>query len=754
MAELYVIILAVARLDLLPGEATIPAGSVDPRASGPIFHGDVNHGGARVRILRWLGLFALIVLLALVALRFVPLDALREPLSRALSSAIGRPIRIDGDIRIEIDRDPHIEVERISLWDLPGRADLGRVELEFQLLPLLRGSFEVSEVVLVDGRVELEGRDESDSGEDAAAPRLPRNVTRAIALAPTRLRAREVTVVHTSRAGLVTSLELARLDFEAPEPMAPIAVRAAGRFNGREFDVVADLGTPAALAAGREPFPVAVSGEIDQMQLAAQGTIADPGELSGLDLSLSLAAPHLRAIRSFADRNLPEIGPVHAEARLTDVDGRLGFEGVRIQIGDAEDPVRVSAEGVLDDLDDLDEIAFQLKLEADDLPLIGELVGIPLPAVGHVSLSGSFRGSNELLASEGFSLGLDDTIVDGRISSGFVPGRRPTLKARLETARLELVDIGIREREKNPPRANAQGEVSLTEAPFRFDRLPEIDAHIEVRADQVVGRAELMIDAFQADFILDEQRIAIENLRIDFAGGSVRGEASVRVARQPPAVAVKLDGSGVHLERILAQVEREPSLSGLLDAKIDANSNGSSLRALRANVNGQLRFLIREGYARSSYANALQGDLLQAAFGARAPKQFDEVQCLLGDIRANRGIAEIATLWLETDVTQIRAEGGVDLRSDTFDLRVTPRPKRRGLFSFSADVTIKGPFSDPRVAPVPSTITRSAVAGLVKGVLRPTDPFLEPLTDPVLSRLFERRGGQTGPCAGIVPEDS
>jgi hypothetical protein len=38
-------------------------------------------------------------------LRSIPLDPLRERLNRSLSSAIGRPLRIEADVRIEHDFD-------------------------------------------------------------------------------------------------------------------------------------------------------------------------------------------------------------------------------------------------------------------------------------------------------------------------------------------------------------------------------------------------------------------------------------------------------------------------------------------------------------------------------------------------------------------------------------------------------------------------------------------------------------------------
>jgi len=704
-----------------------------------------------VRILRFLGVTAVVLLLALVALRFIPIDRLREPLNHRLSSAIGRPLRIDGDVRIEFDLAIRVEAEQVSLSDPPARAEFERVEIEFQLLPLLRGVFDVREVAVFDGEVRIDDR-EAPAAEGDAGLRPAHGARKdAPALSPIRMRAENVSVFHTNDAGLDTILDLDELVFEVRGPDTPIEAAGVGRIDGREFDVKASLGTPAALATAAGPFPVAVSGLIDRMEFTAEGGIADPAGFSGLDIALSLTAPSLGAIRAFRDEGLPEIGPVRAKARLIDADGQLGFEGVQIRIGDLDDPLVVTADGDLDDLDDLEEMVFRLTLEADDLPLIGEIINFELPPVGRVSLSGSFRGSAELIESEAFSLGLGDTIVMGTISGGFAPGRRPTLVAHFESSLLDLEDVGINRRDRTA-RPREPGEArSRANAPFRFDRLPELDARISIRADEIAGRADLMIDSLRAELVLTEDRLAVEELQVNYAGGAMRGSASIQTRRVPPVFNLNLDGKGVAIGRIMAQIEREPSLSGSLDADIDVTASGSSIREMRSSLTGNLRFLVRDGYARSSYANMLQGDLLEAAFGANAPDKFDAIRCLLGDIRANRGIAEIETLWFETDTTAIRAAGRFDLRSDRYDLKLTPTPKKRSLLSYAANVTITGPFSDPKVAPVAGSVSRSAVKGLIGGLLHRADPLLTPMMTPQLKELFLRRGGEAGPCAGFTP---
>jgi len=718
--------------------------------------------------MRWLRLAAVLLVAVVLALHLIPLEQLRRPIGRALTARVGRPVEIAGPIRVSLLGGLHFDVSDVTVSELPGVAHLGRVELELALAPLRHGHFDVTEVILTDGRVEIDGRVAVDEGVDAAAEadraEAAPEATAAISFHVARIEIRDHLIVHTNRAGLVTTLDLERLEVEAPEREGPVRAEAGGSLDGLDFDLEGVLGAPAQLDAAGAAYPVELRGSFEQMDFSATGSVDHPRTLAGLALDVSLAAPDLSSVAFLGDRALPAIGPVTARGRISNRDGTVGVEGAVIKVGGTQDALHLTATGELDDFDRLDEIAFRVELGARDLEVIGELLGVKLPSVGKVSLTGDFRGSHASLVSEHFSLRLDETQVAGHFSGSVVPGRRPKLSGTLESPVVHLDDIGLEPSKGHPGFLDAGGTGIASDEPLPLASLPAIDARIAVRADQVQGRGDLMIDELRFDFVLDRTGVAIENLQVLFADGAVKANARVRADAEPPAATLELDAAGVRVHRLLAQFEPEPFMSGSLDVSVGFVSRGRTLRGLERNLDGRATLLVTNGRTRSAYAHALEFDLRRAAFGSRAREKFEKLECVIGDFRIDRGVARVQTLWLETDAVFIEGSGAIDLGGETFALTFVPTPKQRKLLGTAPTVSLSGSFSAPVVTAQKSSLATSAVKGLLSGItrpltgiLRPVRPIVDPVTDPVLKPVspildtfFERQGGESGPCGEYV----
>ena len=76
--------------------------------------------------------------------------------------------------------------------------------------------------------------------------------------------------------------------------------------------------------------------------------------------------------------------------------------------------------------------------------------------------------------------------------------------------------------------------------------------------------------------------------------------------------------AGLRVERILAQFEEVPSLSGTVDSLIELDARGESVDALRAGLAGDVLVVVREGNAASTYARRLEANVLRAVV-SRAP---------------------------------------------------------------------------------------------------------------------------------------
>ncbi|MDX1488687.1 MAG: AsmA family protein, partial [Acidiferrobacterales bacterium] len=136
------------------------------------------------KILGW-AVLALLILVTVTVLILVSLDmsTYRGPLQTALGSAFGRTVSLKGEMSLALVPRPTVVLEDVSIanpaWaSRPNFADAERVEVQLALWPLLRGSPQVANLVVVGLDVLLETGPEGDNnwtfdpgtGEKTIAP--------------------------------------------------------------------------------------------------------------------------------------------------------------------------------------------------------------------------------------------------------------------------------------------------------------------------------------------------------------------------------------------------------------------------------------------------------------------------------------------------------------------------------------------------------------------------------------------------------
>ncbi|MFV1978158.1 MAG: AsmA family protein, partial [Myxococcota bacterium] len=152
-------------------------------------------------------------------------------------------------------------------------------------------------------------------------------------------------------------------------------------------------------------------GSRDATWLEASGSVADLANFTGVSLVGMFAGADLRYANPFLDHELPDVGPVGGNVTLSDRDGSLGVEEMRIA-GGRKGTLTFDFSGRVDQVLDRDEIEVEAKIEAKSLALIGDLFGVELPPIGPVAFSGTMNGSDEKIESHG-STQLDESVLVG-----------------------------------------------------------------------------------------------------------------------------------------------------------------------------------------------------------------------------------------------------------------------------------------------------------------------------------------------------
>jgi len=479
-----------------------------------------------------------------------------------------------------------------------------------------------------------------------------------------------------------------------------------------------------------------------------EGRVDDLIGLRGVHLSGRFGAADLDDAAPYLTYQAPHIGPIRGSADLSDEDGSLGLEDLRL-FGGREGTFEIALTGGFDDLLELDEIALEVKLEAKDLTVIGGLFGTELPPIGPVEFSGRVAGSDERVIAAGASARLDKTRFKGDLSGSFVPGTRPSLRGRLWSPHIHLDDIGIEPRTADAARAaraeagDAPRRTRTADDPLPFEQLRAVDLELDLQADRITGRSDLEIVGFATSIHLDDGELSIRQTDGGYEAGTVQAELRIDARNPVPILALRGEARGVDMTRLALQIDEETTAAGLLDASFDLRSRGSTPAELRRTLEGEFRAALREGNLTSRYARKFMMNLVRVSIPSlpyfSAAEKVPQVSCLLAEFEIEDGIATAETFFLDTPKAVVTAVGEVDLGRGQFDLRVTPRPLDPGLLSVAVAVDVSGSFAAPSFSPVRRTIATSLVRGLVSNAMRPAGFVLSPL-----------RGGapeEEDPCA-------
>jgi len=509
--------------------------------------------------------------------------------------------------------------------------------------------------------------------------------------------------------------EMAALDFPLPT-LGPVTAR--GRLRGR-------VG-----ALGIEELTVRV-GERDATWLEVGGSLKDLANFSDVHLVANFYAAHLRHLQSFIERVPPDVGPLRGGATLSDSDGSLGIDLLRVTGGQPGGEFTVDFSGSLDDLRNVDEIAFDAAIKAASLETIGALFGAEWPAVGPVSFESHVKGSDESLSLRG-KVRLGESEFVGTASAAFVAGTRPSLLARIESPHIHLDQIALTPGTRPGDDSKAAGDGKSRSwwsgsEPLPFERLRAIDADIELRAKRVSAGDDFEMRDLGLALLLDDGHLVIRDAAAGFEGGSLRAELSADARTPDPSLALRLDAYNVDLGGFLSQLRKGKQSTGILDVSIALESDGHSPAALRSNLRGDLSAVLRDGSVVSDYGNEFAKNVIRLSLPALLSKREAGFGCAVLEFEVEEGIAVARTLVVDAENVIVVGSGEIDLGAGTFDLILLPKAHKPGVVNLSASVEVTGPLEQPVFRARHRTIPRHLTKGILANVFAPMSAALRPL---------------------------
>jgi uncharacterized protein involved in outer membrane biogenesis len=371
-----------------------------------------------VRTLLGLGIFAVAVAVVFYALR-VAIEGFASETSRTLieqrlSAALGLEVEIRGGLDVEVLPSPRFRVHELVVLNPPGEPtpyllQVGTVDLSFDLIDLLSGDVEISDLDLSDAEIHYDG----ELGALSLRPRpymlADEEKEKTLPFEIRSLELEDVKIFYgDARDGGLWSIQVDRFELASPRFNAPVSVSVSGTMQGSAFDLEGGFGSLAQLVAPKTPFPVHLEGRVFEGDVEIRGQIATPLAFEGVDLEFSAALTDVGALVSEPEHILAHLGPIDVKGRLVDRDEVLAIEDLKVTITDPV--VRGTLHGSIGDIVAGTGVHLDLEVSLADMSLLEALADRSLPNLAPVVLSAN-------LSDRDGSVG-----VSARVSAGTADG--------------------------------------------------------------------------------------------------------------------------------------------------------------------------------------------------------------------------------------------------------------------------------------------------------------------------------------------
>tara|TARA_R110002167_G_scaffold89713_6_gene242088 strand:- start:2505 stop:4610 length:2106 start_codon:yes stop_codon:yes gene_type:complete len=633
---------------------------------------------------KWLKIFGALVVVIVAAgvagiaiLSQMDFNQYKGLIAEEAKKATGRDLVIAGDLNLEISLTPAIAVDGVSFsnatWgSRPDMVTIKRFAAEVSLLPLLSGQVVVNRL-LVEGVDLLAETDKNGVGNWEMGAK-----------------AEDKPAESEGSATTLPSVDKV--------VMRDINVTYKDGVTGEEYRVALDEFTAAAGSASA-PVKVAATGSLNENIFTLEGTLG-----------------------SIAQMTDPEgVYPVDLKAAalgvVTSYKGTLGTPGGAISVnGDLEVG-----------------IASIKQTLAQAARLVPAVKDVPAMGADKLDLKSkvAFDGKTATLGGMTLTLGKTDLAGNITVSLG---GAKPSIDASLTSNLIDLDEILPPGESDSSAKASAPADGRVfPKEPLPLDGLKAVNAKLGFDGKKIIVRGN-QIDDLSVRLSLKDGNLQVDPLAATVAGTKIGGKVGLNGAVSVPQLVAKLSAVGLDYGELLKQQGMTDIAQGKLDANVDVNGAGVSVRALMASLNGVLFVKTENGKIDSGVLNFASSDVMSVLPGFNS-KDDKTLKCGVVNFDIKEGIASAKAIVFETGSLSAIGVGVVDLREEKLNLVVDPRAKQTSLASAAiVPIAITGTFLKPEWALDKAALVGNAATTVAKGAAAFATMGLSLLAESVVNR--------------------
>ena len=414
-------------------------------------------------------------------------------------------------------------------------------------------------------------------------------------------------------------------------------------------------------------YPLQISASAGTVALAAEGILANPGALSGLDFQVLLKGASMADLYELTGLVLPNTPPFETNGRLT---GSLEPERAVWQYTDFHGKVGQS------------DLHGSLKYTS----------GKPRPR-----LTGSMASNQLRLADLGPTIGTNEGDNTRR-------GREQPGKGR--------------------------GKV-LPDSKFAAERWNAMDMDLTFKGRHIIRPQSLPLENLSLRAVMENAQLKLSPLTFGVAEGKIESQVSIDGRTPPLKAQIQGTVQGLQLSALFPKVQLMKKSFGRMDGAIALQSSGNSVAGLLGQGTGEMRLYVRDGTLSKQMLDLaalnLGSIIVSKLFGENKEVHL---RCAVADFTVVDGLATTRVVKMSTEDAIVEATGTIDLGTEELNLRIKPESLEWKFFSLRSPLYVRGTFGDPNVGVEPGPLLLRAGAAVVAAAVAPAALALVPITVP------------------------
>lgn len=631
------------------------------------------HQPTIVEALRWAITIVLALIAAIViAFFFLDWNSLRGPVARYVSWKIGRPVHINGDLKVHLwSFTPRVSVDDLVIGNpswvkTPQMADAKNLTFEIRILPYLFGgqtylpmlSIDHPNVLVVrqaDGRSNWDFDSGNNSGEGTKIPPIHHFVVRDGHLEIHDIKRR------LNFVGTVNSKENSGRG-------AAFMLSGDGLLNNRKFTAIV-RGGPLINVDLNTPYQFYANVHAGGTHVVARGSFKHPFDLGAIEATLTLGGPNLNQLYDLTGLALPGTPPYRMTGHFIRDEAVYTFENIDGTVGssDLRGNLKVDASGKIPFL------SGALSSKVLDFADLGPVVGAPPPAKERA-----------------------DAIARGATAAEVAPLKH-----------------------------------LLPDTPLQVDRLRQMNADVTYKAETIRSQ-DFPLRHASTHVVLKNGVLTLDPLSFSFAQGKLAGRAQIDASRDVPVTSIDARLSDIRLEQFVAG--KPPAIEGQLAARAKLTGSGNSIQKAANTANGTFTTVIPSGKIRAAFAELAGINVLNGLGLLLADDKSDTgVRCAVADFNVSKGTMTARHFVFDTDPVLVTGKGTIALDDESMNLELQGHPKKFQLIRVRAPITLTGPVNDPQIGVAASKAIPQGGLAVALGFLSPLAAII-PFVDPGLAK--------------------